>query len=432
MKKYLMEFNEQLGAYFNNRFPVFCFQMEEAVDCDKLTRAVCESLKYHPIFATRMMRGTNGQFWLEENSSEPVIRKCQWNDRILYGTKEMHEFPWIITYCENQILFSCSHALSDGNGVLTFMHSVLGFYLYYQGKIERKILDACHPSDPDRTTENSSLANVDPDNVPLGNAKMHQPAILPESMYAAEQDEINSYRFTLPLEAIEKKAKDAEVTTFAVISAFLARGMEHMINMPDADIQVCVAVNLRKMFESVTEHNFTHTALLNYPVGKCSKLPMEMVETMFRSQLDLSTERSNLINTFNQASAGMQALEADPKFLEKCYKQIYNMLYLPQASFVYTHLTKLPFQECILDHLKDFEIIGTPENNKLIVVLARTLRDNVSMAVYQATKKDCLINCVEEVLREEKMPYQIEKMDYHGSLLFNSDIYRDTEFYLKD
>jgi len=429
MKKYELEFGEQLNAYMNVCIPVFCFVMMEKVNGDALKKAVIDALAFHPVFATKMVRGENGQFWLEENTAEPVVCKTKWEEPVLYGTKEMHEFPWVIMYDENRIRFTSTHALTDGNGALAFLNSVLGGYLYQLGKLSKDEVNECYPKDIAATTENSMLANADFSNVPLGLPKPVQPTSLAEGFYAKKDDEISLYRFILSVSDVMKKAKTAEVTTAAVIGAYIARAIERMIQLPDGNIQLLVAVNLRGFFGSTTDHNFTHVATLNYPIKKCSKMPVETVNTIFRSQLDLKTDKTNLINECNNAYGAMQALNADCDMLKKTYGSLFEMLYKPQASCVYTHLTKLPLHPRVIEQIENFEVTGAPHYSNLLVTVGSTFRDKISLMVSQSTKNDSLIKCMKAVMEENSIPYTCEKIKNHGSTIYNPDIYRGTEFY---
>ena len=430
MKTYAMPLGGQAMLLGNTQFPVYSYKMTEAVDGPLLEQAVNEALKYHPYFATRIIKDDNGCFHLEENTEKALVPEAQWGRQILYGTAEMHEFPWVITYIEDNIAFSAAHALTDGTGANLFMNSVLGWYFHYQGKISRETALACQPENPEATLENSALAHADPQNIAIGIGREQKASQIPMSFYKSAEDRIQNYIFTLPLSAVQTKAGDAEVTTSSVVAAVFARSLEQALGAADGNIQVQVAINLRRLFSSITEQNFVGLAILNYPIAKCSKMPIEAVETIFRSQLDLVLDETNLIAGFNQTAMGEQALKQNPQILQVVANQIQGIMEAPQAKCVYTHLTKLPFHPEVARYLEDFEFLGGKGGTQtLMVILARTYRDSIKFMLGQASKNDCLVTCMENELKEEQIPYTLELSDKVLPLYYNPYFYKGSPFY---
>ncbi|MCI2049055.1 MAG: hypothetical protein LKJ76_04970 [Lachnospiraceae bacterium] len=430
MKTYAMPLGGQAMVLNNTIFPVFGYKMTETVNGELLEQAVNEALKYNPYFATRIIKDDNGCFHLEENKEKALVPEAQWGKQILYGTEKMHGFPWIVTYVEDSIAFSVAHALTDGTGANQFMNSVLGWYLYYQGKISKETALSCQPEDPEATLENPVLKYADPGNVAVGLGRAQEASELPMSFYKDASEGIQGYVFTLPLSAVKSRAGEAEVTISSVIAAVFARSLEHVMGSPDGNIQIQVAINLRRLFPSITEQNFVGLAALNYPIAKCSKMPIEQVETIFRSQLDLVLDETNLIAGFNQTAMGEQALKQNPQIISMVAGKIQEIMNSPQAKCVYTHLTKLPFHPEVTKYLEDFEFLNSRGATQTgMVILARNYRDNVRLVLSQDSKDDCLVQSMENELKKEQIPYKIEKLEKSLPLYYDPYFYKGTPFY---
>ena len=85
----------------------------------------------------------------------------------------------------------------------------------------------------------------------------------------------------------------------------------------------------------------------------------------------------------------------------------YGMLYSPKASIVYTHLTKLGLDAEVEAHIEDVYVSGAARPSPLIVAMARTFRDEISITIGQSIKNDALIEAIRTVLDELNVVYEL-------------------------
>lgn len=110
----------------------YSVRLTEKVEKDILEKAVNIILIKSPTFKTKLKRGI---FWyyLEKNYKPFVVQKEIPNYLSYFDHDENNGYLFRIFYNENKITIVSFHALSDGDGILTFFKSIIAEYLYLKG-----------------------------------------------------------------------------------------------------------------------------------------------------------------------------------------------------------------------------------------------------------------------------------------------------------
>ncbi len=110
----------------------YSVRLIEKVEKDILEKAVNIILIKSPTFKTKLKRGI---FWyyLEKNYKPFVVQKEIPNYLSYFDHDENNGYLFRIFYNENKITIVSFHALSDGDGILTFFKSIIAEYLYLKG-----------------------------------------------------------------------------------------------------------------------------------------------------------------------------------------------------------------------------------------------------------------------------------------------------------
>lgn len=410
LNRYCLSYREQRYAAIRQVIPDIRIRLRSKVDPDRLFASVTEALEYHPLFKTRMIRD-HGLYWLVKNEAEPVIREEQWETPLVFGRNTDHRFPWAITYSENQILFTASHALSDGNGYLAFLRTVLILYLRNCGVAfsEEVLHDLSRiKSAADKDLYNPYELFCDMPSSPPGVPVFPPASMLPDDAFETDIRKISTYKVSFDRDELRQAAGCSETSLFSVMACMLARATEHTFRMNEGFIEVRIPVDLRAFFPVITEHNFVYGFSLHYDVEKMKHLPSERVETAFRSQLDLFVDRDNLIQKMKQDQKRYALLKQHPEALDAMSIEAETPP-LPLAKIMYSHITRIDFPAEFEDQIAEFGYVTGSRADHYLLFMAMTRGSRIEFSVQQATRSDSLIQALKDEAARRGFSCQIEK-----------------------
>lgn len=415
-KTYRLSFDGQVNASLNNLFPYYIFEMKEAVDADKLQKAVISALNYHPSFKTRLIK-RRFKYYLEENEKLPIVKESAWDEPINYGQEDTNEYPWIITCSENKIVFTCAHMLCDGMGAMHLLKDVLNCYFGF------KVAEV----DLDKTIEDSFAVNADKKaKAPFIRKKQDPPAAIPLSMFETEDAECELFRFVIPKASIKELSESTDTSTFAMLSGMAAKALSRVLNIDSGNINIMIATDLRRQYKSITDRGFVLTPELTYNVQKLKKKDMYLTATALRSQLDLFMDKDNLDYEILKAQRNNNLLNICPFILNIAKKVFYNMLYAPSANIVYTHLVYMGLTPELEGKIDDFYIGGSKSASPLLVIMGSNYQDKISLTFGECIKGKALTKEYAKVLEEEGVAYQLKEVVPRAPLKHQADrVYKE-------
>lgn len=119
----LYEYMDKLSFTFRIKV-----RLTEAVDADVLKEAAQKAFERFPYFRVKVGLDTGGNFTLEPNE-KPIAVLPEENKRIALGSPEVNEHLFVITYRNDRIWFSCSHAPCGSYGAMFWIKTTLFLYL---------------------------------------------------------------------------------------------------------------------------------------------------------------------------------------------------------------------------------------------------------------------------------------------------------------
>ena len=410
-EKYRLSFDGQVNAAINNECPYTVFEMKHDIDTKVFESAVNKAVEYHPVFKMKLKK-EKGLYYLIPNSAPAKVAVSDLKTDITYGTPEYNGYPWLITVGGKRIVFACAHCLCDGMGVLSFLKTVITIYLTDKGLVSKdKRLDI-PKEDISRTLEDSfeknSKSGVKP---PYNVRKAKKASSVSKKIFEKDKEKVALHRIKIHKDELKKLTKQTETTTFSVISSILAKSLAKALKKKDGNITILLPVNMRGMYDSVTDRGFAYSAKLNYDIAKCIDRPLYLSSTAFRSQLDVIIDKDYFDYILSQNKKQTDMLYKHPILLNLAKSAFYAMLYSPKASIVYTHLTKLGLDADIEAHIEDVYISGAAKPSPLIVAMACTFRDEISITLGQSIKDEALIKSMKTVLDELNIRYELTKME---------------------
>lgn len=408
-EKYRLSFDGQVNAAISNECPYTIFEMKDDIDTKAFESAVNKAIEYHPVFKMKLKK-EKGLYYLIPNNAPAKIAISDLKTDITYGTPKYNGYPWLITIIGKRIIFTCVHCLCDGTGILSFLKTIIRIYLSDMGFVsknekielsEEEILKTLE----DSFEKNSKLGITPPYNV----GKVKKASSVSKKIFEKRKEKVGLYRIKIHKDEIRKLTEQTETTTFSVISSILAKSLAKSLKKESGNITIILPVNMRGMYNSITDRGFAYSAKLNYDIEKCIDKPLYFSSTAFRSQLDTIIDKDYFDYILSENKKQTDMLYKHPIVLNLVKGAFYGMLYSPKASIVYTHLTKLGLDADIEAHIEDVYVSGDAKPSPLIVAMARTFRDNISITLGQSIKDDALIKSIKKVLDELSIEYEIIK-----------------------
>lgn len=408
MNDLLLSLDGQVNASANNQFPYYIFKTKESLDVKTIAEAVNEAMELHPVFHKKIIK-KKGLFYLTDNNLKVLVEETDLKTSIYYNNKNNNYYPWIITVHENQLIFTCAHAICDGSGAVSFLKDVLTIYFIKKGKLNKSCLVIPNKDELLRRIENSFDIEVDEKSLnPLEIKMKGKVEKLPKNCFESDINKIKRKRYLISKDILSEKAKETGTSTFAIVSAALSKALATTLKLEKGYVKIMLPVNLRRYFDSVTDLGFVKTLDLLYDVEKLKDRDVYYGATVFRTQLDVALDKDNLTYHLWKDKKTSNFMKKFPPFVSVAKLAFLDMLYSPKASIVYTHLTDLGINNELDELIEDFEIGGNNKLSPLMVVIASTYKGKVSLVFSNCIKDDILYKEFEKALSEYDINYDVE------------------------
>lgn len=401
LKRYEMNGKENIYALINLYIPYLAFDLYDDINMSAMLEAIKEAISFHTLFGTRLIF-ENGLFYFEENPKPPIVFDSD-NAPEIYGTDANNNYPWLFVVQKKRLIFHTIHAVADGAGAFGFCKTVLHLYFKNTGvKFEDKITDF-PKGNPEETIENAYDKYANTECNSLGTPKFSSSVKLDTSFL---QENTNSpWRLVISDREIHKFARKSETSVFSVISCILSRAMAKAYKIESGNIGVRVPVNLRGFFPSVTDRNFVQGFTLCYISDKMNSVSDSKVETAFRSQLDIWTEKDNLIKIINEDKETMARFRSGPEEMEYYLNSEYSPEF--KADILYTHITRPDFSEELLSRISDIHFESNKIRENMVSVYGVTMKSDIKLTIQQCSKNDRYIKALKEVLDLRGISYEL-------------------------
>ena len=399
--RYGLSAREQKYAYENMLLPDTVFVMKEEVDPEALCRSARAAVRLHPLFGTRLGRDT--LYYLEET---PLWEQHP-EDALLGGGGEGRSL-WKVKCSGRKITLSGLHVLTDWIGMFRFAATLLHLYMEERGVQFAAAADGDLPPSPEETTIEARRVFSSLPCEPLGVPRFPDASPLSESLFDM-QAKGGLYCLTFSDSAVRRFATQSETTVFSVIACLLARAMRETFSMRDGSIIVRVPVDYRRAFSSATEHNFSQGFSLCYQPQKMDHLTDARVETAFRSQLDLYTDRDYMIRTLQRDTQRLEKLEDGSVTLESL-GQYSEGADGPTASVIYSHITRPGFSEQLSSHIESVYAVPHSDVPFSIFAFSISFGGTISTVLYQHVRDDRFMTAIRRELERRDIGYSLTEL----------------------
>lgn len=331
--------------------------LDELVDPDILQQALEDVL---PWFDTMNVRLRTGVFWYYfETNRRKAPRVTEENNypcRFIEQRSNQY-YLFRVTYYGCRIHLEVFHVLADGMGGVTFLRELTYQYLRLKyPELGNKIEDAL--------SENTSLNTEDSY---LKNYRKSQPrAYKSEKAYQLKGERfaanalgvIHGY---LPLGQVKKASKArglsineylASLYTYSIYKEYLHGGISKK------PIVMCIPVNLRPYFESMTTRNFFAMVSSSFHAEKEDYTLEEVTEIVVESlRKQINKEHLEKLFSYNVSNQKNWVLRAVPLFVKK---MAMKWVYFTSADATTTTLTNIgavAIEEPYQRYIRNFSVI---------------------------------------------------------------------------
>lgn len=385
------------------------FELDQPVCPEALEFAAGQILRRHPYLATRL-RCDGIQYYLEENDLPPVIREATIDTPLTFGDSSNNYYQWMLTYSGSCIYIDKSHFIMDGSAAHFWTAELLEHYTRYLNG-DRSDMP---PLSPEELADECALPTdiaYDPEAKPFYTPEEVRPTPFRPGVFR-EGPVTECVVVSIPVTAIKQRARKAEVSPFAVIAPILFQASLSLLEEEeDGDKLVCamMPVSARPMFGTNTFHNFAGTKTLCYYHKRMKDMPYEKVSTIFRSRLDLLTQKEDISVAYSQRRALRPMLE-DPEKRRSISGLMNKSVHNPN-QITYTHMSKAKLSDEARAHIRRCYLVTTSQLPNIICV-GITEKDQVNLTFPDnfATGEffDNLFRCLDEL----GLPHSRERIYY--------------------
>ncbi len=396
---------------WNNTFRLSA-TLNEPVDRDILRIALDTTIHRFPSIAAKLRRGT---FWyyLEELSRAPEIENERHSPLMHMPIEDIRKCALRVLVYKNRIAVEFYHALTDGNGGLIFLKSLVAEYIERRYGIKIPATDGVLDRNEEPTPEelvDSFLENSGDISKSRSEPNSYRLSGIPE-----KDGFINLTTFMIDSEELRAAAKSRGVTVTAFLASALICAIAEIqeAQLPrraQKPVKILIPVDLRKIYGSNTLRNFSLyiTPGIDPRMGKwefdevCKSIYHQMGYGITKKEM---TARM----TKNVNSEKAMILRVMPLFVKNiAMKMVYNAVGEKKACLDMSNLGVVNLPEEMVKYVERFDfIIGplpeTPYNCAVI-----TYKGRVNISIVRNVRKPELELAFYEQLRALGIRVKVE------------------------
>lgn len=387
--------------------------LNEKIDTECLKNALDITTRRFPSMAVRLKAG---MFWyyIEEIPHAPEIMDEKSFPLSRMAFDDVRKCAFRIIVYENRIAMEFFHALTDGNGGIVFLKTLVAEYL----KIKHGI---------GIPTENGVLNTLEEPKA----SELEDSFMKIESKVQAKRSDSVAYKLTGTPELdgfrtnttfifdsaeLMAKAKERGVTLTAYLSACLAKACLDMQAREvkrvrrRKPVKILIPVNLRGIYNSETLRNFVFyvcpgvdARLGDYDVAELCRL--------FACQIGLMVNEKQLSSRIstNVKSEKTMILKLAPLFLKNIVmKLIFNAVGKRNACFTFSNMGVVRLPEAMAEYVDRVEVLLGVHSHSPYNTAFVTYKDKSYLNIIRSIKEPKLENALYEVLKSENIKPCVE------------------------
>ncbi len=391
--------------------------LTEKVDVDILQSALDVTARRFPSISVKLC---NGVFWyyLQEVSKAPDIRPEMSYPLENMRDSDLRTCAFRVLVYENRIATEFFHSITDGNGGLVFLKSLVAEYLHQKHNIdipaEHGVLDRLE--EPTENEMEDSFLKYS------GGVAMSRKE--PDSFQVEGTREPSGFLHNLTFLASVTDVHTAAKKHGVSITNFLtAAMMQTVMEIQEAQcahtkkrkpVRILIPVNLRKIFPSKTLRNFAlyftpeiHPGMGAYSFDEiCKSLHHQM-------GVELMPQRMRARITKNVNSEKLGIVKVMPLFLKNfVMKMVFNAVGERKSCFTFSNLGAVQLPDEMKPYITRFGFVLSPQASSPYNTSAISYGDTLAINFIRNTKEPTLEAHFHDVMRRLGIRMKVESNDH--------------------
>lgn len=331
--------------------------LHEEIKPELLQEALELVLPWFDTFHSRMKKGFFWYYFETNRKSAPKVVQEQTYPCLYMEPYGNNNYLFRVTYYKSRINLEVFHVLTDGMGALTFLRELLYQYLRLSHQELRERLGDHLSSDTSLNKEDSYLKNY---------KKSHAKGYKTERAFLLKGEFLQPHQLGvihgyLPLEEVKRVAKKHNMSINQYLVGVLVYSIykEWLHETPNKrPITVCVPVNLRPYFGSITTKNFFTVVTAAFH-SKKERYTFEEVLDIIKQSLSEQVTKENLehLISYNVSREKKLIVRAVPLFLKNlAVKSVYRSSAKANTTTV-TNIGAISIKEEYKPYVDKFHVV---------------------------------------------------------------------------
>ena len=236
----------------------FTMTLKDKIDENILQEALDNVIDRFPTFKYKLKQGL---FWcyFKQIKENPLIEEDYNNPMLRINFKNHRNYLFRVRYYENRIAVEFFHALTDGNGAIKFISTLVGEYIKLKYKTNINYNEyVLNPKDKVLKEEYSDDFKKYARKV--GNLVHEKPAYHYKGKII-DNDDLNVITGKIKIDDLKKLTKKYNCTITCLIASLYILSIQELYNKEhkksNKPIKISIPVNLRNYYKSNTMRNFS-------------------------------------------------------------------------------------------------------------------------------------------------------------------------------
>lgn len=366
-------------------------EMNENVDKDTLEQAVNEIINRFPSFKVKLKKGFAWHY-LAENTEHILVFDLNSIVAKAIDINETNGYQFKIMCGEKRIEMLIFHALTDGNGAMLFLQSIIRRYQEIKGIVFDETLEIIHKDSvmDESETEDSFLKYYKP--ISLGDVDLKTMAgCKPHKVEGTlnEDDEYIVSDHLADAKALVAGAKSKGVSVTAFVAGYIAYSIER-ISQSKHPIVMMIPVNLRSLFPSKTMRNFVTFIRVIIQPKQCTTIDEYLQETQKQLKEKATKNKMEEVISTTVRAQGNFLMKILPLGVKRFFIKIGRLFMKSRQTIIFSNLGRIVVpNELGVDYF--YFHMNVSKNNPQNVGLL-TMGDRAIFAFTRAIKETTLID----------------------------------------
>ena len=387
--------------------------LTEKIRTDVMQSALDVTVRRFPSMAVRLCKGV---FWyyLEELSEAPSLSPEKGHPLEKMSARDVHKCALKVLVHENRVAVELFHSLTDGNGGLVFLKTLIAEYLEQLHGIsvpsENGVLD--RREEPHEGEMEDSFIKYKGD---AALSRRDTDAFRIKGTKDPDGFSTNT-AFLLPVEAVHREAKKYGISITAFLTAALTQAAIELQkkHVPDVrkqkPVKILLPVNLRKMFPSESLRNFvlymTSEVCPNrgeYSFDEICKI------VAFQMGIEITPKHMRAKFTTNVNSEIMPIIKVMPLFIKNIVmKSVFLAVGERKSTISFSNLGMASVPDIMKDYITRFDFVLSPQATSPYNCSAISYGDTLYLHFIRNSVEPEYETHFYRVLRELGIPAKVE------------------------